>query len=105
MAQIPAPATKENVTIDFGGTKRTGLLCHDDENRVLLLETDEGPERISISLKAYGLTARPGSIFVKDWSEHNGLTTRLAAASLVRPLRTLAVGSFDSTAYEVEVTL
>ena len=105
MAHSTTPATKENVTIDFGGIERTGSLCHDDVNRLLLLETDEGPEHISVSLKAYGLTPRPGSVFIKDWSEHSGLTARLAAAGLVEPLRALVCGPFASPAYEVEVTL
>ncbi|MGI8307046.1 hypothetical protein [Saccharopolyspora hattusasensis] len=105
MAHPTEPATKENVTVDFGGIELAGSLCHDDANRSLLLETDEGPERISVNLDAYGLTPEPGNVFIKDWSEHAGLTARLAAAGLVRPVYALAVGRFASTVYEVEVTL
>ncbi|MFD4577408.1 hypothetical protein ACFWNK_34110 [Streptomyces sp. NPDC058417] len=97
---------KHNVTVKFGRIELTGSLVHDDEHRVLELETAEGPaEPISISLQGYGLTPEPGNIFIKDWSEHSGLTARLAQVGLVKPVCALAVGPFGSTAYEVEVTL
>ncbi|MEW1629629.1 hypothetical protein AB0387_19865 [Streptomyces sp. NPDC089173] len=97
---------KHDVTVDFGGIELTGALVHDDENRVLELEDAEGPaEPISISLQGYGLTPEPGNIFIKDWSEHSGLTARLAQAGLVTPGRALTVGPYSSAAYEVQVTL
>ncbi|MFF4410144.1 hypothetical protein [Streptomyces sp. NPDC001404] len=96
---------KHDVTVDFGGIELTGVLVHDDENRVLELELDEGPEPISISLQGYGLMPEPGSVFIKDWSEHSGLTARLAQAGLVKPVHALTVGPFNSPVYEVQVTL
>ncbi|MFB7594636.1 hypothetical protein [Streptomyces sp. NPDC056160] len=96
---------KHDVTVDFGAIKLTGALVHDDENRVLELELDEGPEPISISLQGYGLMPEPGNVFIKDWSEHSGLTARLAQAGLVTPVHALTVGPYCSTAYEVQVTL
>ncbi|MEV0445757.1 hypothetical protein AB0I84_20910 [Streptomyces spectabilis] len=102
----PTIAVKRGVTVGFGRIELTGALVHDDENRVLELEDAEGPaEPISISLQAYGLTPEPGHVFIKDWSEHSGLTARLAQAGLVTPVRALTVGPFRSTAYEVQVTL
>ncbi|MFG2684180.1 hypothetical protein [Streptomyces sp. NPDC048392] len=96
---------KHDVTVDFGGIELTGALVHDDANRVLELELDEGPEPISISLQGYGLTSERGNVFIKDWSEHSGLTARLERAGLVKPVHALTVGPFGSTAYEVQVTL
>lgn len=96
---------KHDVTVNFGCIKLTGALVHDDGNRVLELELDEGPEPISISLQGYGLTPEAGNVFIKDWSEHSGLTARLAQAGLVTPVHALTVGPYCSTAYEVQVTL
>ncbi|WP_424862884.1 hypothetical protein [Streptomyces sp. MMS24-I29] len=100
---MPA-TTKHDVTVDFGSIALTGTLDHDDEQRSLVLVTNEGSEPISVSLQAYGLIPMPGNVFIKDWSEHTGLTARLAAAGLVRIVRNMAVGPFRSTAFEVEVT-
>ncbi|MDO5865201.1 MULTISPECIES: hypothetical protein [Paenarthrobacter] len=102
---VAPPAIKHNVAVDFGVIALTGTLHHDDARRALVLLTDEGPERISVNLEAYGLVAEPGRVFVKDWSEHVGLAERLQQAGLVRIVRSVAVGPFASTAHEVEVTL
>ncbi|TLS44924.1 hypothetical protein FE633_17410 [Streptomyces montanus] len=96
---------KHDVTVGFGCIELTGALVHDDENRVLELELDEGPEPISISLQGYGLTPGPGNVFIKDWSEHSGLTARLAQAGLVTPVHALTGVPYCSTVYEVQVTL
>lgn len=97
---------KHNVTVNFGFIELTGSLVHDDEHRLLELEIARHPaEPISISLRGYGLTPEPGNVFIKDWSEHLGLTARLAQAGLVKPVQALTVGGFGSTAYEVQVTL
>ena len=97
--------TKENVTVGFGAIELTGTLHHDDENRSLVLLGDEGPEHISVNLQAYGITPAPGNVFIKDWSEHQGLTAGLVKVGLVRPVRGLTIGPFASAAYEVQVTL
>ncbi|MGW0538520.1 hypothetical protein [Streptomyces sp. NPDC003032] len=96
---------KHDVTVKFGCVELTGSLVHDDEHGVLELEDAEGPEPISISLQGYGLTPERGNVFIKDWSEHSGLTARLERAGLVKPVHELTVGPFGSTAYEVQVTL
>ncbi|MEU7156041.1 hypothetical protein AB0A98_06295 [Streptomyces chrestomyceticus] len=60
---------KNDVTVDFGCIELTGVLVLDDKNRMLKLESAEGPtEPISISLQGYGLTPEPGNVFIKDWS-------------------------------------
>lgn len=96
---------KHSVTVSFGSLELTGTLHHDDENRSLVLETDEGPEHLSVNLESYGFTPKPGNVFIKDWSEHAGLTARLEQAGLVQSLHELTVGPFGSTAYEVKMTL
>ncbi|MER6520022.1 hypothetical protein ABT246_24605 [Streptomyces sp. NPDC001553] len=105
MAETTA-TVKYDITVNLGAIELIGTLVHDDENRVLELECAEGPaEPISISLQGYGLTPEPGNVFIKDWSEHAGLTARLARAGLVTPLHALTVEPYRSTAYEVQVTL
>lgn len=99
------PTSRHNVAVDFGVIELTGTLHHDDAQRTLVLLTDEGPERISVNLEAYGLTTGPGRLFVKDWSEHAGLAERLQEAGFLRIVRSVAVGPFASIAHEVEVTL
>ncbi|MFD2794588.1 hypothetical protein ACFS27_13610 [Promicromonospora vindobonensis] len=102
------PTTKDDVTIVFGTTELTeltGSLHHDMGYQALTLMTDEGPERLSVNLLDYGFIARPGNVFIKDWSEGEGLTARLEAAGLVKRVHKVVVGPFCSTAYEVEVTL
>ncbi|MDO4254318.1 MAG: hypothetical protein Q4C81_04110 [Kocuria sp.] len=100
-----APTAKHGVAVDFGAIELTGSLHHDDAQRDLVLLTDEGPERVSVSLQGYGLVPAPGRVFVKDWSEHSGLAQRLQEAGLARIVGSVVVGPFSSTAYEVEVTL
>lgn len=99
------PAVKRGVTVDFGAVELPGSLHHDEDQRALTLLTEEGPERVSVSLGAYGLVPGPGRVFVKDWSEHPGLAARLAEAGLAEIIGSVAVGPFSSTAYEVEVRL
>lgn len=101
----PAPAVKHGGTIEFSAIELTGSLHHDDKHRTLTLMTDEGPERVSVNLEAYGLVAEPGHVFIKDWSEHSGLAASMQRAELGRIVRSVVVGPFSSTAYEVEVTL
>lgn len=101
----PAPVVKYGVTIEFSAIALNGSLHHDDERRTLTLMTDEGPERVSVNLEAYGLVPAPGRVFIKDWSEHSGLAESLQRAGLARLVRSVEVGPFASTAHEVEVTL
>lgn len=105
---MPVPdtsTTKDDVTVDFGAIELSGSLHHDDEQRSLYLMTDEGPERVSTNLLAYSLTPEPGHVFIKDWSEHEGLTAHLVEQGLVKPVHEVTVGPFGSRALEVEVTL
>lgn len=97
---------REDTTITFlFGTKVTGSLIHEAEHSRLTLETDEGPEPLSISLASYGLLPAEGCVFVKDWSEHAGLTESLEQQGLVEIVGRRVVERFSSTAYEVRVLL
>lgn len=101
----PVPTRKPDVAIDFGSVELTGTLVHDDEGRSLMLMTEEGPERISVSLEGYGLVPGPGHVFIKDWSEHAGLAESLQAAQLVKIVSSVNVGPFATAAHKVQVTL
>lgn len=96
---------KSDVTIDFGLILLDGELVHDDEHRELHLLADEGIEHLSVNLGTYGVTAAPGHVFIKDWSEHHGLASRMQDAGLVEIVDTIVVGPFASQAHEVRITL
>jgi hypothetical protein len=99
-------AVREDTTIAFPlGIERTGRLIHDAERSVLVLETDEGPERLSISLAGDGLRPADGCVFVKGWSERAGLAESLEKQGLVEIVGRRVVGPFGSIAYEVRVLL
>lgn len=99
-------AVREDTTIAFPfGIERTGRLIHDAERSVLRLETDEGPEPLSINLARYGLRPADGCVFVKGWSERAGLAESLEEQGLVEIKGRLVVGPFNSPAYEVRVLL
>lgn len=97
------PKASETVTLTFPSLTLTGILRHDDDHRQLLLWTDEGPERVSVNLSAYGLEAPAGHVFVKDWSEHRGLAKSLVDQGLGQIVETVTVGPFDSPAHLVKV--
>lgn len=104
---MPEPniAVRDGVIVAFGEVELTGSLLHDRSHDLLELVDDEGPESLATSLRAYGLLPAPGNVFIKDWSEHAGLTAALESQGLVKKVRELSVGPFSSTAFEVEITL
>lgn len=84
----------------------TGALIWHVDAHALSLETDEGPERLSTNLTAYDLHPLGlNHVFMKDWSEHSGLTDDLVAKGLVTIVRRVRVGQFSSLAYEVAIVL
>lgn len=103
---MTTPAIREDTTIAFPfGVELTGRLIHDTERSVLVLETDEGPEPLSINLANYGLRPADGCVFVKGWSERAGLAESLEEQGLVEIVGRRVVGHFNSIAYEVRVLL
>jgi hypothetical protein len=94
-----------DVSIEFNGLELNGTLQHDIGHTCLTLFTDEGPERLSTSLQSYGYLPTLDNVYIKDYSEHSGLTAALVAAGLVRKVGAVDVGPFASTVHEVEVTI
>ncbi len=59
------------------------------------------PHVLSTVLLAYGYMPFFGETFIKDWTEHSGLTDTLVMAGVVTVVERLTVGPFNSTAYRV----
>jgi hypothetical protein len=97
----------KNTSVDFPGIKINGdVLYLADKNALVIIDQETGgPERLSVNLDAYGLTPRPGFVFIKDWSEGSGVTASLAGSGLVEIIDSHMVGPFSTTAYEVRVVL
>lgn len=99
--------TKEDITVKFdNGLTLTGDLTFYPERAGLLeLDTLDGemPERLSINLEAYGLTTPKGYTWIKDWSEHAGVTASLVEAGAVQIIETFQVGPFSSNAHLVKI--
>jgi hypothetical protein len=95
-----------NVDISLHGYKFTSDVEHDaDQHALLFPATEDGPQDvISINLEAYGLKPKADDhVFIKDWSEHSGLTESLTKAGVVEVVGAVNVGPFSSRAYEVKV--
>lgn len=60
-------------------------------------------EPLSTSLLAYGYIEFPGEVFIKDWSEHEGLAAALVDAGAGEVTETLTVGPFNSRAYRFQL--
>ena len=92
-----------NTSVAFPGITLDGSIEHDDDQRALVMFTAEGPETLSVNLQAYGLLAPSGHVWIKDWSEHEGLAASLAASGLVDEVSDTFVGPFFSRAVLVRV--
>lgn len=91
---------RESLAVPFtGDLVIAGPVLHDDDQRALVLDDpSEGYEVLTTSLAAYGLTAPAGHVWIKDWSEHEGLAASLAALGLVEEVEETFVGLFSSRA-------
>ena len=96
---------KANVTVKFPAIEITGTLEHLEGQRALVLHPDDEPcsEVLSVNLQAYGLIAPTGCVYIKDWSEGEGVADSLEASGLVKKLSDVYVGPFNSRAWLVEV--
>lgn len=104
MTTMTAPKASPEITVKFDhGFELQGTLLYHPEIGVLELHTDDGPERLSINLDADGLDTPADHVWIKDWSEHQGLTRSLRDAGMVRPVQVGKVGRFESTAYLVKL--
>lgn len=82
----------------------TGALAYDPAFSALVLIHDDGEHHVlSTVLLAYGYLPFFGETFIKDWTEHSGLTDALVMAGVVSVVERLTVGPFDSRAYRVRV--
>jgi hypothetical protein len=102
----PAPITvREGAAVDFSSLTLTGdVLYYADQAALVLIDDEYGtPERLSINLIDHGLVARPGHVFIKNWSEGDGVADSLVKAGVVEIVETHVVGPFGGTAYEVRV--
>lgn len=94
----------ETITLRFGThVMITGAVAYDPTLKVLCFETDEDHEVLNVNLDSYGLVAPPGSIWIKDWSEHAGVADQLIELGAVGHITTVSVGPFDSPAHLVEI--
>lgn len=62
-----------------------------------------GDEVVSINLSQYGLRPEPGRVFIKNWSEHDGLADALVTAGVVEKEVPVWVGPFRSQAFSCRV--
>lgn len=91
-------------TFEFQGTKFTLAppTTYWDGAPALQGITDEGPETLTTNMAGYGF---PPALYIKNWSEHEGLADVLAEAGIVEIVQVHSVpGSpFDLTVTEVEL--
>lgn len=81
-----------------------GTVTYEAHTQQLAITYEDGEtEVLSIDLTLAGYVTFPGEAFIKDWSEHAGLTSALVDAGIVTRVETLQIGPFDSRAYCVVV--
>lgn len=76
-----------------------GLIAQDEDE-----EGYPNEEHFSVNLAAYGLTPDDGCVFIKDYSEHEGLAKALEGLGLGTIARTFQFGPFSSNAHEFKLT-
>jgi len=76
-------------------------------NTLALRITDEIGEAVSsptVNLESEGETPKEGHVFVKDYSENEGIYRALAGAGILgEAVRTVAFGVYDATAIEAPI--
>lgn len=89
-------------TLPLPHTTLRGAVAYHPAHQLLELTYDTGEtEALSTDLTTYGLVAAPGTVHVKDWSEHVGLASALQAAGLATIEASMRVGPFASRAHLV----
>jgi hypothetical protein len=77
------------------GVEITGILrstYYGDGSPALQIWDAEGPESLSINLSAYGMVAPEGHIFVKNYSEHEGLPDELQRLGIATKVNEVPIG-------------
>lgn len=72
------------------GTIRTAQ--YGDGSLAVQIWDGEGPETLSINLISYGLRAPEGHMFVKNYSEHEGLPDAIQEAGIATKIREVSIG-------------
>lgn len=89
---------------------RGALVWEPATSSLVFVHVDGGvpeDEVLSVDLLVHGFVAEPGNCFVKNWSEHAGVTASLSEQHLVRVVREVKVrtGPAVGTAHEVAPVL
>jgi hypothetical protein len=108
---IPAPTLTTigtEVPIRFAGglLELVGTVLHEPATGLLVLDTRDGEpeERLSISLAAYEIFPDAcDEVFVKDWSEGEGVAQSLIDAGLAEFVGEHVVGPFSSRAVRLRI--
>lgn len=90
-------------TIEFPTIELEGIIVYYEDQHALVLNTDEGPARLSTNLEVYGIEPGSGEATIKDYSEHEGLTDNLVKLGLVEIIKHVTFGPFNSRGYLVKV--
>jgi hypothetical protein len=107
----PAPnltTIGNQIPIRFAGglVELVGAVLHDPTTGLLILDTCDGEpeEHLSISLATYGLLPEADDeVFVKDWSEGEGIAQSLIDAGLAEIVGEHLVGPFSSRAVRLRI--
>lgn len=96
------------ILIRFAGglVELVGAVLHDPATGLLVLDTCDGEpeEQLSISLAAYGILPKADDeVFVKDWSEGEGVAQSLIDAGLAEIVGEHLVGPFSSRAVRLRI--
>ena len=98
--------SKNTYTVKLNYGEVTGplrFIQYVDGSPGLMILTDEGPEVLSINLAQYGLVPGEGYVYVKDYSEHEGLPNALVRAGVATKVAIVEVGPFKSRVWLMKV--
>lgn len=80
----------DNVRVELGAYQHGG-------NALLAVTDDGSAETLSVNLHAYGMTPpTPTHVYVKDYSEHEGLPDALEAAGVATKVEAVRFGPYGS---------
>lgn len=103
-ALASATTTFRQVALHLPEMTLTGDITYDRRRRLLELhDPEEGSEVLSLDMSYYGYVTGPGEVWIKDWTEHEGLADALVMAGVVMTVESVRVGPFSSRAYRCVV--
>ena len=96
---------RENIRLEFNDIELDGRINYDPSQHALIFvdPTTGEDEVLTVDLLSSGYLARPGEVFVKDWSEHTGLGAALATHGIAEIVESVRVGPFGLAAYRMRV--